>query len=409
MFYDIPSTGYENPATAPPLSPRYTLNSVDFANPWANFPGGDPFPVKYGKDVGPDAPWPLSGLVTAHDYRTLNMRVNSWNLSIQKQVGADWLVSANYLGNETYHLWSAQQLNAPVFLGLGPCTLNGVQYSTCSTTANIDQRRRFTLENPAQGKYYGYVVHLDYGGTASYNGLLLSVQRRPVRGVTLSGNYTFSHCISDPGGGDNKIFGATPNTSWLDPTNRRFDRGNCGLSAADLRHVFNLSAVAETPQFSNGTLRKVASGWRFSPIIKILSGDHMAITTSQDRALSGTAGTSPQRVNQILGNPYGNKTVGSYLNPAAFALPDSGTNGNSGNYAVAGPGTWQFDLALSRTLRIRESQSVEFRAEAFNVPNSFRMNDPVTVLSNTFGQVIPTSTSPAKDPRIMQFALKYVF
>jgi hypothetical protein len=408
-FYDFPSTGYQNPATAPPWSPRYTLSSVDFANPWGNFPGGDPFPVRYGKDITRDVQWPLSGLVTATNYRTLNMRVSSWNLSIQKQVGSDWLVVANYIGNATNHMWSAQQINAPVFLGLGPCTLNGVQYPVCSTAANLEQRRRFVIENPATGKYYGYVVKLDDGGTASYNGLLLSVQRRPVRGVTLSGNYTWSHCISGPGGGDNKIFGATPNTSWLDPSNRNFDRGNCGLAASDLRHVFNLSGVAETPQFSNGTLRKVASGWRFSPIFKILSGDHMAITTNQDRALSGTGGTSPQRVNQILASPYGNKSVNNYLNPAAFALPDLGTLGNSGNFAVAGPGTWQFDLALSRTLKIRESQSVEFRAEAFNVPNSFRMNDPVTVLSNTFGQVMPTSTSPAKDPRIMQFALKYVF
>ena len=34
-FYDFPSTGYQNPATAPPWSPRYTLSTVDFANPWA--------------------------------------------------------------------------------------------------------------------------------------------------------------------------------------------------------------------------------------------------------------------------------------------------------------------------------------------------------------------------------------
>ena len=48
---------------------------------------------------------------------------------------------------------------------------------------------------------------------------------------------------------------------------------------------------------------------------------------------------------------------------------------------------------------------MEFRAEAFNVTNSFHMNDPTTVLnSNLFGQV-----TSARDPRIMQFALKYIF
>jgi len=191
-FYDFPSTGYQNPATAPPWSPRYTLSDVNYADPWGRFPGGDPFPVKYGKDITRDVQWPFYGLVTATDYKTQNMRVTSWNLSLQRQVGTDWLVSANYLGTETYHLWSPQQINAPVFLGLGPCTLAGVQYATCSTAANLDQRRRLSIENPAIGKYYGYVVKLDYGGTASYNGLLLSVQRRAARGVTVNANYTWS-------------------------------------------------------------------------------------------------------------------------------------------------------------------------------------------------------------------------
>ena len=72
---------------------------------------------------------------------------------------------------------------------------------------------------------------------------------------------------------------------------------------------------------------------------------------------------------------------------------------------VKGPGLWQFDLSLSRTFQVREMQKVEFRAEAFNVLNKFTMMNPVFDLnSNLFGKVIA-----ARDPRIMQFALKYLF
>ena len=79
--------------------------------------------------------------------------------------------------------------------------------------------------------------------------------------------------------------------------------------------------------------------------------------------------------------------------------------GNAGMGSIRGPGTWGFDVALARTFKLRETQKLEFRAEAFNLTNSFRMNAPALNLSsNTFGQVIS-----AKDPRIMQFALKYVF
>jgi hypothetical protein len=114
---------------------------------------------------------------------------------------------------------------------------------------------------------------------------------------------------------------------------------------------------------------------------------------------------SAQHVNQILGDPYGDKSVSNYLNPRAFAIPDRGTLGNSGLGAIAGPGSWQFDVAISRTFQFTESQKMEFRAEAFNLTNSFRMNDPVTTFnSNTFGQI-----TSAKEPRIMQFALKYFF
>jgi len=97
--------------------------------------------------------------------------------------------------------------------------------------------------------------------------------------------------------------------------------------------------------------------------------------------------------------------VGFYLNPKAFALPDMGTRPNMGRANILGPRTLQFDMALSRTFQVRESQRVEFRAEAFNVMNTVNLNDPVVNLnSNTFGQV-----TSAKDPRIMQFALKYFF
>ena len=72
---------------------------------------------------------------------------------------------------------------------------------------------------------------------------------------------------------------------------------------------------------------------------------------------------------------------------------------------VVGPMTWQFDTSLSRTFAFNEGQRIEVRAEAFNVTNSFRKNNPSTTLNNnTFGQI-----TSALDPRIMQFALKYVF
>jgi hypothetical protein len=400
-FYDFPPTissqGFSN---SPPFSVQIIRNGVSFDNPWANEPGGDPFPVPAGRSIGRDnAIWPLAGSLFTADYNTANMHVSQWNLSIQRQIKSDWLVSATYLGNHTTHLWAVRDLNPAVFLGLGPCSLQGVNYSTCSTTANTQQRRRLSLANPAIGQYFGSIAQVDAGSSASYNGLLLSVQRRAGRGVTLIGNYTWSHCISEPAQTDALT---TVSGYQAIPDNRRYDRGNCNRNNSDVRQVFSSSAVIDTPTFSNRGLRAVASGWRISPILKILTGDYLNITSGQDIALTGVG---YQRPNQILANPYGDKSINKYFNPAAFQQTAPGTYGNTGANSVAGPGFWGLDAALSRTFQFHEAQKVELRVEAFNLTNSFRMNDPVAAINSPlFGKVIT-----AKDPRIMQFALKYVF
>ncbi len=91
--------------------------------------------------------------------------------------------------------------------------------------------------------------------------------------------------------------------------------------------------------------------------------------------------------------------------PQPSQQPELGTFGNVGTANVRGPGYWGLDAALARTFQIHEAQKVELRVEAFNLTNSFRMNDPtVSLNSSLFGKV-----TTAQDSRIMQFALKYVF
>jgi len=71
-----------------------------------------------------------------------------------------------------------------------------------------------------------------------------------------------------------------------------------------------------------------------------------------------------------------------WLNPAAFGLPAVGTLGNLGRSTLKLPLAWQFDVSLARVFRVRENQSMEFRAEAYNVLNSFRTGAISTDLSS---------------------------
>ena len=96
----------------------------------------------------------------------------------------------------------------------------------------------------------------------------------------------------------------------------------------------------------------------------------------------------------------------NWFNAGAFAQPALGTSGSIGYQNVLGPAFWQFDMALSREFRVKEGQRFEIRGEAFNILNSLRPQNPAVNLntSNTFGVILN-----AYDPRIMQFAVKYVF
>ena len=163
-----------------------------------------------------------------------------------------------------------------------------------------------------------------------------------------------------------------------------------------------MTAVGETPSFSGKTLHMLASSWRLSGIFRKSTGGFLNITGGIDRALTGIAS---QRPVQVIENPYGDKSLKNFLNPAAFQQPALGTYGNVGYASVEGPGTWQLDTAVSRVFQVRENQKLEFRAEAYNLTNSLRKGNPATALNNpTFGQI-----NSAADPRILQFALKYVF
>jgi len=377
--------------------------------PWRGL--GNPFPYVLDKN----APFLPNGLFLTNKPNLTTPQTYSWNLSVQREVATNWVASASYLATRAMHIWTQNAINPAIFLGTDPCTLNGVSYPVCSTSANTDARRLLTLERPQDGARIGPLAEFDDGGTSIYHGMLLSLERRAARGLTFSGNYTLSHCVGPYA--DINANGPPANETYTKPSNRNFDQGNC---FSDRRHIFNLTAIAQTPQFSNRTVSMLATGWRLSGIYRWSSGTPLNIISGIDNALSGTG---LQRPNQVLANPYKDRSGRpntAWIDPAAFATPAPGTYGNVGFDSLVGPSTWSFDMALSRSFNIHEMQRFEVRAEAFNVTNSFipmgisgavaganvsvGQNQTIALNSNTFGQI-----RTAQPPRILQFALKYVF
>ena len=309
LFRDYPDF-YESQQVK--ISPPYNFTIVNtapggggaagFANPWVNYPGGSPFPVTLSRNVQ----FPTNGGWVVIPPNVPAVYVNQWNLSVQRQVGINWLLTANYIGSETSHLLSSVEGNPAICMPGSSCVINGTTYSPCSSVSNTTQRRQLYLENPSQGKYYGSMVTENATGTMSYNGLFLTVQRNVGAGFVLQANYTLSHCINT---GTQQLI-SIPIIAGISPVPAREGlRGNCSILEVDCRHNFNLSAVYLTPKLANRTLRLVASGWQISGIVRALSGDSFSASAGLDQALSGT---NDQRPQQVLSSVYApNKTSGN--------------------------------------------------------------------------------------------------
>jgi Carboxypeptidase regulatory-like domain/TonB dependent receptor-like, beta-barrel len=379
IFYDTPHLFFNTRfANNPPWGAQITLTNPagGFANPYLDYPGGNPFPA-LATDWGTQT-FPAFGVYVNAPVDTESTALHQWNVGVQRQV-TDWLLSASYLGNHSNHLWRATELNPAV-------------YSPGATTATTNQRRVLYLQDASKGQFYGTIGQLDDSGRANYHGMLLSAQRRLKRNLTALVNYTLSKCMSDPA--TTELTGPT----IVNPNNPGLDYSYCD---SDRRHVLNVSVVARTPEFSNSMLRAVLGNWQIAPLVRYQTGSRVSVTTGVDNALTGLGG---QRAVQVLDNPYGDKTVENYLNRAAFTSPDAGTYSTLAPNTIISPSQLQNDLAVTRLFRFAERQ-LQFRWEVFNVLNKANFNAPIASLNSTqFGRIISAGA-----PRIMQFAFKYQF
>jgi hypothetical protein len=409
--------------------------TISLDNP---YPQGDPFPYNYNPK---DPVWPTTAtapcLANTCPPTFLpipsNMKTHvqySWNLGVQRQITQSWFGSATYLGTHIIHVWNAVELNPAEYIP-GNCVagqygLTAAGPCTSTASANILARRVLNIANPNENPL-GYLTQYDDGGTQSYNGLLLTTTWRLRNGLSLNGNYTWSHCI-----GLAPITLLNPGAAYIHggyginvpgANDRNADNGDC---VADRRQIANVTLVYQTPKFSNKAVRIVATGWAIGSTIQARSGSPFTVVTgtNPDPDTGNGGNSSTLRPNQILPNVYATNQGAScgapgafceqWLNPAAFGPVPLGTFGNMGAYNLIGPGFWQWDMSLTRQFRILENQNLQIRAESFNVTNSFRPGNPGATVSaaSTFGLITTDATPPGQataPARVFQLAMKYVF
>jgi hypothetical protein len=395
LMYDYPGGEYfNNLAAAPPYGNRTLVSDPGgrFDDPYRDI-GGDPHPIV----VGPASAFPAGGTLSSMDPDINAPRVQSWNVTIERQIGSNWGVAASYLGSYSDRLWGLVALNPGVYLGLGPCTLQGVSYPVCTTNANLNQRRALSLsgENPASARLISNLDQHAAVGTQRYRGLKLTMQRRSASGIDVNANYTVSRCM-----GLEMVPNAQFGVGYINPADPFYDYGHC---LGDRTHLANATVGYQTPDLGGSMLGALASSWRLAGIVNVRSGAWLTVLSGRDNAFNGQA---DQRVDQISGDVYGPKTLGSYLNRAAFAQPASGGFGTHQRNGVEGPGFWKIDLAITRLMPVASTHNLELRVEVFNLLNNFNWGDPnLNFAAGAFGRI----NTLAGDPRILQFGVKYAF
>jgi hypothetical protein len=392
LMHDTAELFYpERWTTNSPYVSSLTLSSGQFSNPFGSYVSngvtGDPFP---GNVV-----FPAAGTYISVPPDVKPTYVMQWNLSYQRQLASDWLVTANYLGNASRHIWGSVDVNYSIDVPVG---------TAAASTSNTAQRRLLYLMNPASnaGAAYGEIQVTDDGANAEYHALLVSVQHRLSHNVTFLSNYTFSHCISDW-----DFAGELAGVIYQNPTNRDGERGNCGF---DHRQVFNTSLVVTSPGLGHSAAKLITKNWQLSPIVSLFTGNPIELSDGgKDISLSAQLLDRPENIvpNNVYAGGISNAGNGyTWFNPLSFAVQAAGTFGDTGRNTLYGPGAINWDMAVSRRFEVKERWKMDIRADFFNIMNHANWGNPGTSIasSGTFGQITSFGT-----PREIQMAVKVLF
>jgi hypothetical protein len=280
--------------------------------------------------------------------------IESFNFTIQRDVGLGFNVQAAYVGSRGIRQTVNQNINAA---GPGGGNNGRALYAKFQRISNI-------------------TYHTPYD-TTSYNGLQLQATRR-IAGSTMGFAYTFSKALTYADDQD-----GAPTWNWV-PMQQR----NKAVAGFDRTHNFQWYGVYDLPfgkgkkWAQSGFAAAIAGGWHLNWILSRTSG------TPFNVASAGTSVNAPgntQTADQILPEVeiLGGHGVGQpYFAPLAFAAVTDVRFGTSGRNILRGPGVFNLDGSVFRDFRMTERFILQLRVETFGVTNTPAFNNPGNTVSN---------------------------
>ena len=362
-----------------------------------------------------------------------------YNFSIQRELARDLLWQINYVGSQGHRLLASHDINAGnpqtcldlanLGQGCGPTLEDNTYQFTLPDGAQLHMpngqlitgaagtgtpiflagTRPYSAPNcvtngpnagtncPANGSpIFTNIFAEDTIAPSSYNSLQTMLEKRFSHGLQFQAAYTWSKSLDW--------------ASSFEETLNPFDfKKNRGLSLFNSAHRFVINYVWDIPAPRyDGIKGKLLDDWQLSGITQFQSGFPIRLQTQNDNELIGSLFFFGTAAPQLIGKlqKLDPKAPGHlYLNPAQFADPAPGTFATTPRSICCGPGENQWDITIVKKIAFTESKYFQFRTDIFNAFNRTQFVNPDGNFSNsTFGQVLQ-----ARDPRLVQFALKFFF
>ena len=300
-----------------------------------------------------------------------------WNLGLEKQLGTNQLLTANYVGSSGTRLDVGGFKNSALTPGPG---------------------------DPSLRYPYPYISPTFYdqsSGHSQYEAFQFSLERKS-SGFTYLVSYTWSKAEDVGCDGWFGIEGCSVQNNY----DLKADKSVAGF---DLPQMLSVSWAYRLPfgpggrfQTSSKPVNYLIGNWKVNGITSLTSGLPFTAFVSGDIANVGVGNERPN----LVGDPHiANPSIGEWFNTAAFTVPAQYTFGNVGRNSLRADWYKDVDFSVFRDFPVIEEQHLQFRAEGFNVTNTPTWGTPNSTVGAGFGVIGGTrSTS-----RELQFALKYVF
>jgi hypothetical protein len=381
IFYDRPNTITTNSqATQAPFGTLLRFDGTvedDMRDPYGS--RTNPFPIDPYAPVPSDVEFVLPMTMFSYHQDMRNGRLQSWHLTLEREILPSSLVRVAYAGSRGDRLAIGRELNPAV-------------YTPGATTSTTDERRPLYPS-------FGGITSIDPRGESEFHSLQVTLDKRFSRGFTLLATYSLSKSL------DHSSANKQNGQSVTNPADVDFDWGPANF---DRRHRLVTSWLWELPgSYQHPILQGALGDWSMSGILTLQSGLPFTVGSGVDNARTGTGG---QRADQV-GDPSlpsgrsRDEEIRAWFNTEAFVENALGTFGTAGRNALRGPGFTSLDIGLHKTFSVTDLVKLQFRAEAFNVLNRVNLDLPEGNLgSGNFGRILS-----AGDPRILQFALRVWF